>query len=147
MPRTYRRRAVLGGVGALLVAACADERGATSTSSTTVKGLTSTTSAGPVDWSGPLVLSATPDANGLLLPEGFTSRVVATSGKLVEGTRYEWPPFPDGASTFADEEIEGGWYLVSNHEVPPRPAAGCRRSDSIPMARSPRPTGSPAAPR
>jgi hypothetical protein len=118
MPRTHGRRAVLGGVGALLVAACSHERGSSTTTSTTARDLTSTTVATPVDWAAPLVLATQPDANGLLLPEGFTSRLIATSGKLVEGTNYTWSPFPDGAATFADEEVEGGWYLVSNHEVP-----------------------------
>jgi secreted PhoX family phosphatase len=116
MPRTFGRRAVLGGVGALLVAACTDEQGTSSTTTTTT-GAT-TTSSGPLDWAAPLTLSTTPDANGLLLPAGFTSRVVAISGQVVAGTAYQWSPFPDGAATFADEEVEGGWYLVSNHEVP-----------------------------
>ena len=57
-----------------------------------------------------------PDANGLLLPEGFSSRVVARGGQPVEGTTYTWHIFPDGASTFRTGD--GGWILVSNSEVP-----------------------------
>lgn len=65
-------------------------------------------------------LATTPDANGLLLPEGFSSRVVARSGQPVMGTTFPWHPFPDGAGTFATDD--GGHVLVSNSENPP-PAA------------------------
>jgi secreted PhoX family phosphatase len=61
-------------------------------------------------------LAAQPDGNGLLLPDGFTSRVSARAGEAVEGTDYEWPAFPDGAATFADDD--GGWYHVVNSEIP-----------------------------
>src|SRR3954451_15435843 len=121
MPRTFGRRTALGGalggVGALLVAACTAQRGApsTTTGSTTTTTAPATTMPGPRDWPAELTLSTTPDANGLLLPAGFTSRVVAVSGQVVQGTAYSWAPFPDGASTFPDAEVEGGWYLVSNH--------------------------------
>ena len=56
-----------------------------------------------------------PDANGIRLPEGFTSTIVARSSEPVTGTDYEWPPFPDGAATFADQD--GGLYLAVNSEV------------------------------
>lgn len=70
-------------------------------------------------------LATTPDENGLLLPEGFTSRIVATSGDEVGPTEFAWPAFPDGAACFADEE-SGGWVYVCNSEVPSRiaPDAG-----------------------
>ncbi len=58
---------------------------------------------------------ATPDANGLLLPEGFTSRRVAVAGELVADTDYRWHVFPDGAATFDDGD--GGWFYVCNSEV------------------------------
>jgi secreted PhoX family phosphatase len=60
--------------------------------------------AGPVEPGvGPYgPLSAQPDANGLFLPQGFTSRIVAVSGQPVVATSsYEWHPFPDGGATFA----------------------------------------------
>ncbi len=60
-------------------------------------------------------LSDTPDENGLLLPAGFTSRIVAIGGDPVGDTDYAWHPFPDGAGTFDDGE--GGWYYVCNSEV------------------------------
>lgn len=63
-----------------------------------------------------------PDGNGLILPEGFTSRVIATSDSPVEGTDYTWHVFPDGGATFAttDGQSEGGgngWIYVSNSEA------------------------------
>jgi hypothetical protein len=60
-------------------------------------------------------LSTTPDENGLLLPEGFTSRVIAIGGERVPGTDYEWHLFPDGAATYDDGN--DGWYYVCNSEV------------------------------
>jgi hypothetical protein len=57
-----------------------------------------------------------PDANGLMLPPGFTSRVVATTGEAVPGTTYVWHAAPDGGACFAVPG--GGWVYVSNSEVP-----------------------------
>ncbi|MBH99949.1 MAG: hypothetical protein CL467_05010 [Acidimicrobiaceae bacterium] len=56
-----------------------------------------------------------PDANGLVLPAGFTSRVVAEGGLPVAGTDLVWPLFPDGKGTVPTED--GGWLLACNHEV------------------------------
>jgi secreted PhoX family phosphatase len=53
------------------------------------------------------------DANGVQLPVGFTSRVVATTGQQVAG--YTWPASPDGGATFATGD--GGWIYVANSEV------------------------------
>ena len=60
-------------------------------------------------------LATEPDENGLLLPEGFTSRIVAVGGEAVAGTTYVWPAFPDGAATFATPD--GGWIHTVNSEV------------------------------
>lgn len=58
-----------------------------------------------------------PDANGLRLPAGFTSRVVAVSGQPpVLGGDYLWHSFPDGGATYATPD--GGWVYTSNSEVP-----------------------------
>ena len=65
--------------------------------------------------SGPYGPLASPDANGLRLPVGFRSRVVARSGRPVAGTRYTWHRFPDGGATFPADD--GGWIYVSNSEV------------------------------
>src|SRR5687768_7787791 len=37
-----------------------------------------------------------PNADGLMLPAGFTSRVVATALQTVAGTGFLWHAFPDG---------------------------------------------------
>ena len=55
------------------------------------------------------------DRNGLKLPAGFSSRVIATTGQRVPGTNYRWHANPDGGATFAMRG--GGWVYVSNSEV------------------------------
>ncbi len=55
-----------------------------------------------------------PDANGLRLPAGATSRIIGVAGELVAGTDYEWHAAPDGGATF--ETDDGGWIYVSNSE-------------------------------
>jgi len=56
-----------------------------------------------------------PDANGLRLPPGYTSRKVATTGHVVAGTGYAWHADPDGGACFAT--AGGGWIYVSNQET------------------------------
>src|SRR6185503_6071494 len=53
-----------------------------------------------------------PDANGLMLPPGFSSREVARGLSQVAG--YPWPVAPDGQATFST--TDGGWILVTNSE-------------------------------
>lgn len=67
------------------------------------------TSVGDVSLIGPL---QAPDNNGIRLPQGFTSRIVAVSLLPVAG--YTWHEFPDGGATFA--QPDGGWIYVSNSE-------------------------------
>ena len=55
-----------------------------------------------------------PDANGIQLPPGFRSRVVARAGQLVENSTYTWHALPDGAAVFP---VSGGYIYVSNSEV------------------------------
>lgn len=57
-----------------------------------------------------------PDENGLRLPVGFTSRVIARSNTAVEGTGYVWHNAPDGGAVFTTDD--GGWIYVSNSESP-----------------------------
>ncbi|WP_419146264.1 alkaline phosphatase PhoX [Iamia majanohamensis] len=95
-----------------LVACSSDDgdpsAGGGTTTSTAPASTTTTTPPGPV---GPL---GEPDANGLRVPDGFTSRVIATSGEVVEGTGYTWHGNPDGGATYA--AAGGGWIYVSNSE-------------------------------
>ena len=62
-------------------------------------------------------LAATPDANGLFLPPGFTSRIVGVSGQPVTGSAYTWHAAPDGGATYAHPD--GSWTYVSNSEQTP----------------------------
>ncbi|MEX5711058.1 alkaline phosphatase PhoX [Parafrankia sp. FMc6] len=54
------------------------------------------------------------DSNGVMLPSGFTSRIVARSGQVVSGTSYTWHNAPDGGAVFLNGT---GWMYVSNSEV------------------------------
>jgi secreted PhoX family phosphatase len=62
------------------------------------------------------------DANGLRVPAGFTSRIVATSGTPVAGTGYVWHDNPDGGACFATGD--GGWVYASNSESAPAQGGG-----------------------
>lgn len=55
-----------------------------------------------------------PDENGVALPVGYTSRIVARSTEVVEGTSYAWHNAPDGGACF--DAGDGGWIYVSNSE-------------------------------
>ncbi len=64
-----------------------------------------------------------PDGNGLRLPPGFRSRILARSGQTVALTGSHsgsaagriWHADPDGGATFAS--ADGGWVYVSNAEA------------------------------
>ena len=66
---------------------------------------------------GPYGGLGTADGNGIRLPSGFSSGVVARSGSVVPGTAYRWHVAPDGGATFATPG--GGWAYVSNSERTP----------------------------
>ena len=72
----------------------------------------------PAAWAadGPYGALQVGDANGIQLPAGFPSRVVARSGQAVGGTGYVWHTAPDGGACFA---VTGGagWIYASNSEV------------------------------
>jgi hypothetical protein len=83
---------------------------------------------GPAFWNKALAAPATPgpgpygplqpaDANGIMLPKGFTSREIARGGVPVSGTTYQWHIFSDGQATYSTDD--GGFILVSNSENPP----------------------------
>ena len=71
---------------------------------------------------GPFGPLQAPDANGIMLPNGFSSRVIARGLQPVPGTAYPWHIFSDGQATFA--QPDGGWILVSNCEAPPDAGGG-----------------------
>ncbi len=61
-------------------------------------------------------LATTPDANGLLLPAGFTSELLASGGQPVTRTGHRWHLFPDGGACFPLDD--GGWIYANNSESP-----------------------------
>ncbi|GHE79524.1 hypothetical protein GCM10017786_06790 [Amycolatopsis deserti] len=67
------------------------------------------------------------DANGIMLPSGFTSRVIARSTQTVAGTGYVWHSAPDGGACFADGT---GWIYVSNSEISGSGGASAIRFDA-----------------
>jgi secreted PhoX family phosphatase len=73
---------------------------------------------------GPL---SSPDDNGLRLPQGFSSRIIARGGSAVslasgEPGDYRWHLLPDGGATFPT--ADSGWIYVSNSEAPARAGGG-----------------------
>ncbi|MFZ4301131.1 alkaline phosphatase PhoX [Streptomyces cinereoruber] len=76
---------------------------------------------------GPYGALGTADANGIQLPAGFTSRVIARSGQTVTGTSYTWHSAPDGGACFVDGT---GWIYVSNSEINPNGGASAVRFNS-----------------
>ncbi|MCY1017272.1 alkaline phosphatase PhoX [Pyxidicoccus sp. MSG2] len=60
-------------------------------------------------------MSGSPDANGIRLPAGFSSRFIAGSGRVVAGTGYTWHGAPDGGACFPLPA--GGWVYASNSEL------------------------------
>jgi secreted PhoX family phosphatase len=74
-------------------------------------------------WAAPATAAVGPygalqaaDPNGIRLPAGFGSRVIARTGQAVPGTSYLWHGAPDGGATFATQ-TENGWIYVSNSEL------------------------------
>ncbi|MEU2260544.1 alkaline phosphatase PhoX [Streptomyces sp. NPDC019645] len=76
---------------------------------------------------GPYGALGAADANGIQLPAGFTSRVIARSGQKVASTSYTWHSAPDGGACFADGT---GWIYVSNSEINPSGGASAVRFSS-----------------
>lgn len=62
---------------------------------------------------GPLLA---PDENGLKLPRGYTSRIVARSGSpVLSNSDFIWHAAPDGGAVFRLKD--NGWIYVSNCEM------------------------------
>lgn len=67
------------------------------------------------------------DRNGVRLPKGFTSRIIARTGQVVPGTSYTWHANPDGGAVFA--QPGGEWVYTSNSEAVPNGGAGALKFD------------------
>ncbi|MEF9903734.1 alkaline phosphatase PhoX [Streptomyces sp. P9-A2] len=107
--RTFLRASAMGGAGAVLGGALWH----------------SAAYAAPAQpGTGPYGTLGAADANGIRLPAGFTSRVIARSGQQVPGTSYTWHNAPDGGACYADGS---GWIYVSNSEIDPSGGAGAVR--------------------
>lgn len=108
-----RRRILLQGLGAAGVMATGLVTGCNGSGSGNVR--PSGEAASRIADLGPL---GEPDDNGLRLPEGFTSRVVARSGERpYAGSPYLWHTFPDGGAVFP--QPDGGWVYACNSEFIP----------------------------
>ncbi|MFI6204972.1 alkaline phosphatase PhoX [Streptomyces sp. NPDC051041] len=107
--RTLLRAAVVGGSSAVL-------------GGTLWRGAAHAAPAQP--GTGPYGPLGAPDANGVRLPGGFTSRVIARSRQTVPGTSYTWHDAPDGGACYADG---AGWIYVSNSEINPGGGASAVR--------------------
>jgi len=68
-----------------------------------------------------------PDENGIRLPLGFRSRVLARTGETVPGTGYTWHGWPDGGAVFP---LPSGWVYVSNSELFVGGGVGALRFDA-----------------
>lgn len=70
------------------------------------------------------------NADGIQLPDGFTSRAVAVFGQppLQSNPGFLWHSDPDGGATFATED--GGWIYVSNAEVRDATTFGASREQA-----------------
>lgn len=56
------------------------------------------------------------DENGVRLPAGFSSRIVARASQpVIDGSSFEWHAAPDGGACFSVDD--GGWIYVSNSEI------------------------------
>ena len=73
---------------------------------------------------GPYGALRAADANGIQLPAGFTSQVVARSRQTVPGTSYVWHDAPDGGAVIPNGS---GWVYVSNSEVSSSAGGGASR--------------------
>lgn len=111
--KSSRREALrsLGGlglcIGSTALTACNNDGGNAGMSANTVE-----PKEPPITPYGPL---QEPDINGIRLPVGFTSRIVATTGQRpIETSDYVWHGAPDGGAVF---ETSDGWVYLSNAEL------------------------------
>jgi hypothetical protein len=119
--REFLRRATLATVGAAFVPNVLTACSSDSSSSTAAPTTTTTTLpprvTGPLRAGLPYGPLGEPDPNGIRLPAGFTSRVIATSTEPVGETGYRWHYSPDGGACFAAPDGGGAYVYVSNSET------------------------------
>lgn len=69
------------------------------------------------------------DDNGVRLPAGYRSRVIATSSRpVLAGQDFLWHAAPDGGACFATDD--GGWIYVSNSEMDASGGVGAIKFDA-----------------
>ena len=69
------------------------------------------------------------DANGVRLPAGYSSRIIARSSQPVLATQdFRWHAAPDGGACFSTDD--GGWIYVSNSEVTATGGVGAIKFDT-----------------
>ncbi|MES2488176.1 MAG: alkaline phosphatase PhoX [Pseudomonadota bacterium] len=79
---------------------------------------------------GPL---GAPDAQGIRVPEGFSTRVVAITNQApAPGSSYLWHIFPDGGGVMP--KADGGWYYISNSEIPGAGSLGFQFPQLAPLS-------------
>ena len=123
--RAFLRIAQAGGLAAValpVLSACSDDEGGGAAPSTVGGGSGAPGTTVPAAFAGYGPLGE-PDANGVRLPEGFTSRLLAETGAVVAGTGFTWHTDPDGGAVF---DADDGWIYVSNSESIPGGASMLR---------------------
>lgn len=100
-------------IGTLLYATGLTSTGLLSACGRSGSGINAQTRTSLLDDIGPLL---PPDQNGVRLPQGFSSRIIARSGEqAAPSSSYLWHGAPDGAAIFETES--GGWIYASNSEI------------------------------
>lgn len=128
LPRRELLRGGLAGLATLMVGCSSEETGsqASSAPDAGTDAIVQPKLKSNIGSIGPL---GDPDANGVRLPDGFSSRIVARSGQApIPGGTYLWHGKPDGGATFATED--GGYVYVSNSEIPLAGGVGALRFDA-----------------
>ncbi|MEZ5381245.1 MAG: DUF839 domain-containing protein [Microthrixaceae bacterium] len=122
-PNSQRRNllaALAGAPVAAALTACGCGPSTSAPATTTRPKGTTTIPGGTVRWTKPTVDSG---ADGLLVPKGWSAKVLARTGEKVGSTGYVWPSAPDGAASFEDPDGEG-WWVAINHEDSPENGGG-----------------------
>lgn len=119
-PETVTDQPQLGGRGALtrrdLVRAGAGTAAAAAASGGLLSRALEAMAAPAIVGAGPYGPLGAPDGNGVRLPVGFTSKVIARTGQPIGPKPYTFHTLPDGMGTYRTRD--GGFIMVSNSESP-----------------------------